>query len=121
MRAALPVAAPSPAVPLPAAPGKPGARPEAGIALLLALVPLALAARVLSYPPLEVSDAGTELAAFPWRLASLLLHAGGTLLVFGIARRLGAAASASVLAALFFAANPMRVEAVAWLAQRRVL
>src|SRR5262245_2086091 len=121
MRAALPVAAPSPAVPLPAAPGKPGARPELGTAFLLALVPLALYARVLFYPRLEVSDASSDLAAFPWRLASLLLHAAGTMLVFGIARRVGAATAASVLAALFFAVNPTRVEAVAWLAQGRVL
>jgi Tfp pilus assembly protein PilF len=88
---------------------------------VLALLALSLHARVLFFPVLEVSDAGAELVALPWRLAALLLHAGATVLVFALARRAGVTLLAAVLGALLFAAHPLRVEAVAWLSQRGAL
>ncbi len=148
MRAALPFPAPSSAVPAPAALRARGAHSELALALAVALVPLALYARVFFYPALEVSDEGLSAfarasealradglgaltlylegagsAALPLfsRCVSLGLHAGATLLVFALARRLGAARGASVFGALLFAVHPLRVEAVAWLSQRGVL
>jgi Tfp pilus assembly protein PilF len=150
MRAALPLPAPSPAVPAPVALRPRGARGELALALFLALVPLALQARVLFYPALEVGDGETLActgAGQAWRghglggltlyleglrasssvlpcfsrCVSLGLHAGATLLAFALARRLGAGRGASAFGALLFAVHPLRLEAVAWLSERGVL
>lgn len=131
MRAALGSSVLSPAAPLAALPRAPGTRSAIGLLFALALVPLALYGRVLFYPALEVSDGGLatlqhggpapEASAIPARLLALGLHAGATLLAFGLARRLGAARGASLFLALLFAVHPLRVEAVAWLSQHGVL
>lgn len=149
MRAVLPLSAPLPAVPAPLL-RPPATRGELALAFFLALVPLALLARVLFYPVLEVSDDGWSActsAAEAWRAnglggltlyweglradsfavpflsrsVSLALHAGATALVFALARRLSAGRAASAFGALLFGLHPLRVEAVAWLAQRGVL
>jgi hypothetical protein len=66
-----------------------------------------------------------ELNASGWHLTNLLIHAGNAVLVYLLClafmkkpeRRYGAA----ILAALFWAVHPLRVEAVAWLATRGYL
>src|SRR5262245_42224100 len=121
MRAALGSPAPSPAAPEAAAPrmvraGGAGLAPV--LLVVLALVPLALYARVLFFPPLGIGDgwlattsaleaararglgglllhllgAGTGDGAVPVlaRLLSVVLHAGATLALYGVARRMGA-------------------------------
>ncbi len=57
----------------------------------------------------------------PWghHLTSLLLHAVNTLLVFGVFRRLTGAAGRSLFVATLFGLHPLRVESVAWVAERK--
>lgn len=50
---------------------------------------------------------------------NLILHILNTLLVFFLAQRLGLRVWAAALAAALFAFHPMRVESVAWIAQRK--
>ena len=52
-------------------------------------------------------------------LTSLLLHALNTALLFGLLRALTGAWGPSALAAALFAAHPLRVESVAWVAERK--
>lgn len=66
-----------------------------------------------------------------YHLTSLLLHAANSILVYLIARRLletatirrgddpEASSSGAIIAALFFAVHPLRVESVAWATERR--
>jgi Flp pilus assembly protein TadD len=57
----------------------------------------------------------------PWgfHLTNLLLHAANAALLFLLLRNLTAATAASLLAATFFALHPLRVESVAWVAERK--
>src|SRR5262245_19540202 len=154
MRAALGSPAPSPAAPEAAAPRTEAAGSAtlaAGLLFFLfflALVPLALYARILFFSPLEVSDeslaagvldalrsrglgglllhllgAGTGEETVPVlaRLLSLALHAGATLALFGLARRLGASRAMGGVAGLAFAVSPLSAQSVAWLSQLDVL
>jgi len=67
------------------------------------------------------------MAAFGYHLTSVVIHALNAALFALVARRLFAAAgleraraaTAALLAALFFALHPLRVESVAWLSERR--
>ncbi len=52
---------------------------------------------------------------------NLILHILNTLLAYWLARRLGLRTWSAVLAAVLFALHPMRVETVAWIAQRKYL
>lgn len=66
---------------------------------------------------------------FGYHLTSLLLHATGAVLFYGVARRLlraaapgrgeGALTIGAATAALFFACHPLRVESVVWVTERR--
>ena len=57
----------------------------------------------------------------PWghHLTSLLLHAVNTSLVFVVLRRLTGAVWRSLLVAALFGVHPLRVESVAWVAERK--
>jgi hypothetical protein len=57
----------------------------------------------------------------PWghHLTSVLLHGVNTVLVFLLLRRLTGALWRSVLVAALFAVHPLRVESVAWVAERK--
>ncbi len=50
---------------------------------------------------------------------SLLLHLGGTLLLYRFLSRTTGAPARSAFAAAFFGAHPLRVESVAWISQRK--
>ncbi|HVT59618.1 MAG TPA: tetratricopeptide repeat protein [Thermoanaerobaculia bacterium] len=52
-------------------------------------------------------------------LTSLLLHLGCVLLLFGLLRRMTGAPLRSAAAAALFALHPLRVESVAWVAERK--
>lgn len=52
-------------------------------------------------------------------LTSLLLHLAGTILLFVVLRRLTGSLWRCALAAALFAAHPMHVESVAWVAERK--
>jgi hypothetical protein len=52
-------------------------------------------------------------------LTSLLLHALNVLLLFGVLRRMTDSLWASAFVALVFAAHPLNVESVAWIASRK--
>lgn len=49
-----------------------------------------------------------------WHLLSLLVHAGATVLVFRLVRRLGSDTTTAGLAALLFGLHPAHVESVSW-------
>ena len=57
----------------------------------------------------------------PWghHLANVLLHAFNAGLVFALLRQMTGATWRSLLVAALFAAHPLRVEAVAWVTERR--
>lgn len=89
------------------------------------------------YQPLSWMSLGADYLVWGlnpagYHLTSLLLHAGNAVLFFLAARRLlslalpGVAASSpqsiaggAILASLFFALHPLRVESVAWVTERR--
>src|SRR5947209_4500000 len=52
-------------------------------------------------------------------LTNILLHAAAVILLFEFLRRTTAAPWASVAAAIIFAVHPLRVESVAWIAERK--
>ena len=58
-------------------------------------------------------------AAWGFHLTSALLHAANAALVFVLLRRLTGAVWRSVLVAAFFGLHPLRVESVAWVAERK--
>ena len=60
-------------------------------------------------------------APFFFHLVNVLLHAGVTVLVFGLARRLVSSEPAAFVAGLFFAVHPVHVEAVAGIVGRAEL
>jgi tetratricopeptide (TPR) repeat protein len=57
----------------------------------------------------------------PWghHLTSLLLHALNTLLAYVVLRRITGATGRAFVAALLFGLHPLRVESVAWVAERK--
>ncbi|MCM2305187.1 MAG: tetratricopeptide repeat protein, partial [Elusimicrobia bacterium] len=60
--------------------------------------------------------------AFGFHLTSLLLHAGTSVLFYLVCLRLlGGRRTEALLAALFFAVHPLRVESVAWASERKGL
>ena len=59
------------------------------------------------------------LAAFWHHLTSLLFHIAGTLLLFGILKKMTAAVWPSAFVAAVFALHPLNVESVAWVAERK--
>lgn len=76
----------------------------------------------LSWLSLAVDRAlwGSEAAGF--HLTSLLLHAGTSVLFYLVCLRLlDGRRTAAMLAALFFAVHPLRVESVAWASERKGL
>jgi tetratricopeptide (TPR) repeat protein len=54
-----------------------------------------------------------------YHFTNLLLHAASCVLLFGILRRSTGDLRASAFAAAFFALHPLRVESVAWIAERK--
>jgi protein O-mannosyl-transferase len=66
---------------------------------------------------LDVTLFGTD--AGMYHVTSLLLHIGNTLLVFELFRRLTGAGGRSAFVAAIFAAHPLHVESVAWIAERK--
>ena len=66
---------------------------------------------------LDVTLFGTD--AGMYHLTSLLLHIANTLLVFELFRRLTGAGGRSAFVAAIFAAHPLHVESVAWIAERK--
>jgi protein O-mannosyl-transferase len=52
-------------------------------------------------------------------LTSVLLHAANTVLLFGVLRRMTGALWRPALVAAFFGLHPLRVESVAWVAERK--
>src|SRR5262245_13379277 len=128
-------------------PGEPRtAARERWLVLGVCLAALAPYARTLGFGWLEVSDApltattslesawrtggiGAALlpleiatgSALPSRLIALALHAGSSLVVLALARRLGLARGAAAFVAVLFAVHPLGAEGVAWLSQRSVL
>jgi tetratricopeptide (TPR) repeat protein len=54
-------------------------------------------------------------------LVSLLLHIGNSILVFAIFRRMTGAFWRSAVVAALFAVHPLRIESVAWIAERKDL
>src|SRR5947209_4477666 len=59
------------------------------------------------------------LAPWGYHLTNLLLHAANAVLLFLALRRLTGALWASAAVAAFFALHPLRVESVAWIAERK--
>lgn len=77
-----------------------------------------------TYIPLTVLSFAVEhhffgFDPFVYHLDNLLLHMGVVLLVFFLARRLGASAAGAGVGALIFAVHPMHVESVAWVTERK--
>jgi Tfp pilus assembly protein PilF len=64
----------------------------------------------------EPDAAGSHLNPYLFHAANVLLHAGATLLVFEILRRLFRRDLAAACGALVFALHPVQVEAVGWVA-----
>lgn len=75
----------------------------------------------LSWLTLAVDHAVWGLEPAGYHLTNLLLHAAAALLFFEIGRKLLKDEWAATLAALFFALHPLRVESVAWAAERKGL
>src|SRR6266700_2979836 len=57
----------------------------------------------------------------PWghHLTSVLLHAANTMLAFVVLKRMTGATWRSLIVAMFFGLHPLRVESVAWVAERK--
>lgn len=77
-----------------------------------------------TYIPLTILSFAVEHQLFGfhplvYHLDNLLLHIGVALLVFLLARRLGASAAGAGVGALIFAVHPMHVESVAWVTERK--
>jgi tetratricopeptide (TPR) repeat protein len=68
---------------------------------------------------LEVDYAIYGLSAWGFHFTNVVLHAANALLVFLVLRRMTGAVWRSWLVAAFFALHPLRVESVAWLAERK--
>ncbi len=64
------------------------------------------------------SDGG-DFGAAPYHLSSLLLHAANAVLLFWLLRNATGAVWRAVIVAAFFALHPLRVESVAWVAERK--
>ncbi|MBN1306451.1 MAG: tetratricopeptide repeat protein [Chitinispirillaceae bacterium] len=58
---------------------------------------------------------------FPYHLTSLLLHVLNVLLVFALIAMVSGSKRIGLLTALLFAIHPLRVESVAWIAERKGL
>jgi tetratricopeptide (TPR) repeat protein len=58
-------------------------------------------------------------AAWGFHLTNLVLHLAATLVVFGLLRRLTGSVWRSFFVAALFAVHPLRVESVAWVAERK--
>jgi hypothetical protein len=87
----------------------------------LANVPRILTA---SYRPLRDVSYAVDFAlwgerAFGFHLTSVLIHAGNTVLVFLLMRRMTKETAAGALAALVFAVHPIQTDAVAYISGRR--
>jgi protein O-mannosyl-transferase len=73
------------------------------------------------YSPVAMSIMAIQIKLFglaaplPFKIVSMLLHAGNALLVFLLVRRLSARFDYAWITAIFFAVHPMQVESVAWL------
>lgn len=77
-----------------------------------------------NYHPLTILSYWVEyqlvgLNPFLYHLNNLLLHIGNTFLVALLFLRLSRSAPASFVAAIIFAFHPLRVESVAWIAERK--
>ena len=83
----------------------------------------------LSWVSLAVDDALWGLRPVGYHLTNVLLHAGSAAILFLVAERLLAAVGmpaprrrlGAAVAALFWSLHPLRVEAVAWVTERREL
>ncbi|HEY8967081.1 MAG TPA: hypothetical protein VIM58_11580, partial [Candidatus Methylacidiphilales bacterium] len=73
----------------------------------------------LSYMANVTRDAAGHLDPFPFHLTNVLLHAGNTVLLFGLLRSLTGALWRPALVAALFAFHPLHVESVAWIAERK--
>ena len=62
---------------------------------------------------------GADLGAAPYHLTSLLLHAANAVLLFWLLRNATGAVWRAAIVAAFFALHPLRVESVAWVAERK--
>lgn len=76
------------------------------------------------YKPLTLFSFAVEyhffkLDPFFYHLTNVLLHCINVLLVFWLIHGVGSKASVALLAALFFAIHPLRVESVTWIAERK--
>ncbi|MDP3543343.1 MAG: tetratricopeptide repeat protein [Elusimicrobiota bacterium] len=76
----------------------------------------------LAWLSLAIDRAVWGSEAFGFHLTSLLLHAGTSVLFYLVCLRLlDGRRTAALLAALFFAVHPLRVESVAWASERKGL
>jgi protein O-mannosyl-transferase len=66
---------------------------------------------------LDVSLFGTDAGAY--HVTNLVIHIANTLLVFEVLRRMTGATARSAFVAAVFAAHPLHVESVAWIAERK--
>lgn len=73
----------------------------------------------LTWLSLQLDASLGRLNPAQYHLTSLLLHGTTALLLFGVLGRMTAAAVPSLLAAALFALHPLRVESVAWVAERK--
>ncbi|MDQ7821549.1 MAG: tetratricopeptide repeat protein [Candidatus Eremiobacteraeota bacterium] len=78
------------------------------------------------YTPLSVLSFALEyrfyqLNPFPYHVHNLLLHILNTLLVFWLIYLISGDFLASLVASLFFALSPLRVQSVAWISERKGL
>lgn len=76
------------------------------------------------YKPLTLFSFAVEyhffkLNPFFYHLTNVLLHCVNAILVFVLIRGIGSKMSVAFLAAVFFAVHPLRVESVAWIAERK--
>jgi len=94
-----------------------------GLYIPLAYTILAGIALVAPVPAQAIPALGqaVALSPAPFHAASLVLHAGNTLLVFVLAQRLTRARLAALVCALVFALHPLQVESVAWISEWRGL
>ena len=77
-----------------------------------------------NWHPLHVDESHARQSGLwlkPWghHLTSVLLHAFNAALLVGLLRRLTGATGRSLFAALLFGLHPLRVESVAWIAERK--
>lgn len=94
-----------------------------GLYIPLAYTILAGVALTAGAPDQAITSLGQTIAfaPAPFHVASLVLHAGNTLLVFALAARLTRGRAAALLCALVFAMHPLQVESVAWISEWRGL